>query len=383
MSPITVGINLLWLVPGEVGGSEQSTVATVQGLVDLAGDDVGPVLFVVPSFADAYPELVSAVSTEIASIDGRSRLRRILKESMWLPGRIVGLDVVHHAGGTVPSRREARLATEQPAVVLTLHDLQPLVATATHSWAKRSYLRYAVPQAVRASRRVAVPSEFVRRTLLEQLRVPPDDVVVIPHAVPVRPLGTPRDVLVERHRLAGPVVLYPAITYPHKEHSMLLAAFEQVLAHHPDAVLVLPGGAGPSEAAVAAQIAASPLLRRRVRRLGRISEPDVSGLLELADVVAVPSRYEGFGLPVLEAMAAGTPVVAADATSLPEVVGDAGRLVAVGATDAWSAAISDLLADGAERARLASAGLARAAGYTTRKNATAFARLYREAIEDG
>ena len=383
MSPITVGINLLWLVPGEVGGSEQSTVATVQGLADLAGDDLGLVLFVLPPFADAYPELVSAVPTEIASIDGRSRARRILEESMRLPGRTVGLDVVHHAGGTVPSRRDARLATEQPAVVLTLHDLQPLVANATHSWVKRAYLRYAVPRSVRASRRVAVPSEFVRRTVLDRLQASPDDVVVIPHAVPVRPLGTPRDVLLERHRLAGPVVLYPAITYPHKEHSTLLTAFEQVLARHPDALLVLTGGAGPGESAVAAQIAASPLLSRRVRRLGRIPDADISGLLELADVVAVPSRYEGFGLPALEAMAAGTAVVAADATSLPEVVGDAGRLVPVGAADAWTDAIGDLLADATERDRLAAAGLARAAGYTTQKNASAFARLYHEAIQAG
>jgi glycosyltransferase involved in cell wall biosynthesis len=156
-----------------------------------------------------------------------------------------------------------------------------------------------------------------------------------------------------------------------------------VLTRHPHAVLVLPGGAGSSEGAVAAQIAASPRLRQHVRRLGRISDADVSGLLELADVVAVPSRYEGFGLPALEAMAAGTAVVAADATSLPEVVGDAGRLVPVGVAGAWGEAISDLLADATERARLASAGLARAAHYTTRTNAIAFAHLYREAARTG
>jgi glycosyltransferase involved in cell wall biosynthesis len=82
-------------------------------------------------------------------------------------------------------------------------------------------------------------------------------------------------------------------------------------------------------------------------------------------------------------MAAGTAVVAADATSLPEVVGDAGRLVPVGAAGAWGEAISDLLADPRERAHLASAGLARAARYTTRANAIAFAELYREALGPG
>ena len=86
--------------------------------------------------------------------------------------------------------------------------------------------------------------------------------------------------------------------------------------------------------------------------------------------MAVPSRYEGFGLPALEAMAAGAAVVAADATSLPEVVGDAGRLVPVGRRRAWGEAIGDLLAD-ADGARPAgAAGRARAARYTTGANAS-------------
>ena len=368
----TVGINLLWLGPGEVGGSEQSTVATVRGLVDRAEPGLGLQLFVLPAFAAAHPELADAVPTKVAPVDGRSRARRVLAESTWLATQTRGHDLVHHAGGTVPARRSA------PAV-LTLHDLQPLEQRATHSWIKRRYLGRRVPAAVRASRRVAVPSQFVRRTAIERLGAPAEKVVVIPHAVPVRPSPTDGAELAARHRVTGPVVLYAAITYPHKDHATLLAAFERVLDEHPDAVLVLPGGPGSSEGEVQAQIAASPRLSQQVRRLGRISEADIAGLLELADVVAVPSRYEGFGLPALEAMAAGTAVVAADATSLPEVVGDAGRLVPVGSVEGWAAAIGGLLADPGERSRLAEAGRGRAARYTTQANAEAFARLYRDA----
>jgi alpha-1,3-rhamnosyl/mannosyltransferase len=366
-----VGINLLWLVPGEVGGSEQSTLATVRGLLDRG--DLELHLFVLPSFAAAHPDVVAAAPTEVAAIDGRSRVRRVVEESTWLASRTGGLDLVHHAGGTVPLRRSA------PAV-LTLHDLQPLEARETHSWLKRTYLRRAVPAAVRASRRVAVPSEYVRRTVIEALGAPPDQVVVIPHAVPVRPSPTHRPIVVERYDLTGPVVLYPAITYPHKDHATLLSAFELVLARHPDALLVLPGGAGPSEEDLRARIAGSGPLRAQVRRLGRIPEADVAALLDLAEVVAVPSRYEGFGLPALEAMAAGTPVVAADATSLPEVVGEAGRLVPAGAVEAWGAAISDLLADPGERDRLGRAGLERSARYTAEVNAEGFSRLYEAAL---
>lgn len=370
----TVGVNLLWLVPGQVGGSEQSTAATLRGLVDLAPRDLELRLFALPAFADAHPDLVAAAPTERAPIDGSSRPRRVLAEATWLHRRTRGLDLVHHAGGTVPARRSA------PAV-LTLHDLQPLEAQATHARAKRAYLARAVPLAVRAARRIAVPSEFVRRTVLERFGLAPEVVRAIPHAVPVRPPPTARAVLEERHRIDGPVVLYPAITYPHKHHLVLARAFARVLDSHPDALLVLPGGVGSSEGELRSLLDAEPRLRSRVRRLGRVPDADVAGLLGLAAVVAVPSRYEGFGLPALEAMAAGVPVVVADATALPEVVGDAGRLVPVGDVRAWAEALGSLLGDATERARLAAAGRERAAAYTPEANATGFAALYREALE--
>ncbi len=236
---------------------------------------------------------------------------------------------------------------------------------------------------MRTARRVAVGSAFVRDTLVDHLGAPPEKVVVIPHAVPVRPPATPSATLLERYGLTGPVVLYAAITYPHKDHRTLLAAFARVRARHPDAILVLPGGAGGAEAEVQLQIEADPHgLGRSVRRLGRISEADVAGLLEMATVVAVPSRYEGFGLPALEAMAAGVPVVAADATSLPEVVGDAGVLVAPGDVHGWAEAIERLLSDPDERAMLGRAGRVRAARFNPAANAAAFADLYRQAMVD-
>jgi glycosyltransferase involved in cell wall biosynthesis len=216
--------------------------------------------------------------------------------------------------------------------------------------------------------------------VVDLLGASPDQVVVIPHAVPTRPPATPRDELVDRHGLTGPVILYAAVTYPHKDHRTLLDAFAQVHDAHPDALLVLPGGVGDAEAQVQQAVAASGTPGGSIRRLGRVSEADLAGLLELATVAAVPSRYEGFGLPALEAMAAGVPVVAADGTSLPEVVGDAGVLVAPGDVAAWAAAIGRLLADPDERVRLGRAGRERAAGFSTVANAGAFADLYRRSL---
>jgi alpha-1,3-rhamnosyl/mannosyltransferase len=204
----------------------------------------------------------------------------------------------------------------------------------------------------------------------------PARVVVVPHGVARHPAPTPAATLVARHRLDGPVVLYPAITYPHKDHVTLVRAFAAVAATWPDAVLVLTGRSDRSEAEVMALVAELGITDR-VRRLGRLSDADIAGLYALASVVAVPSTYEGFGLPAVEAMAYGAPVVAADATALPEAVGDAGLLVSPGDVDAWARALGRLLDDEGERARLAVAGRARAERYSLRANAEAVAEVYR------
>ncbi len=367
----TVGVNLLWLVPGAVGGSEQSTLATVRALHELAPADLDLRLFVLEPFAAAHPDVVASVPTEVLSASGRSRIVRVAGEASWLASRTRGLDLAHHAGGTAPPRQRV-------PYVLTLHDLQPLERGTTHGRRKRAYLRAVLPRSVRRARAVAVPSEYVRRTVLTRFDLDPAHVVTIPHAVDL-PAGTAEGDLRRRYRIDGPFVLYPAITYPHKNHRTLIEAFALLRSQHPDVVLVLPGGAGACEAAVRSQVTDLGL-EDRVRRVGRIPDADVAGLLRAATVVAVPSTYEGFGLPAAEAMAAGTPLVAADATAIPEVVGDAGVLVDPMDPGAWAAAIGALLAEPEARGRLAGRGLERVRQYSTAANAAAFAALYRGAL---
>lgn len=372
----TVGINLLWLVPGQVGGSEQSTLVTVEALRDLAPDDLAFRLFVLEPFLAAHPELVASLPVEVLPLSGRSRLARIAGESTWLAARSRSVDLVHHAGGTAPPVRGA-------PHVLTIHDLQPLELHATHRALKRRYLGIAIPRSVKTARAVAVPSEHVRRSVLARTGVDPDRVITIPHGVAWPRAGaTAEDDLRRRYGIEGPFVLYPAITYPHKNHATLVEAFAAVHREHPEVALVLPGASGSREAEVVEQVRRLGLAHA-VHRLGRIPQPDIDGLFAAATVVAVPSRYEGFGLPAAEAMAAGVPVVAADATALAEVVGDAGRLVPPDDPAAWADALGGLLGDPAERARLAQLGRARAQRYTWAANAAAVADLYRQALVSG
>ncbi len=232
---------------------------------------------------------------------------------------------------------------------------------------------------MREARAIAVPSDFVRQAVLERFDVEPERVVAVPHGVSWAPASaTPEAEVRARYGLPGPVVLYPAITYPHKDHRTLVEAFATVRARHADAVLVLTGGTGAAEPALLEQIRRLGLADS-VRRTGRVPDADIAGLYAIATVVAVPSTYEGFGLPAAEAMAAGVALVAARATALPEVVGDAGVLVEPGDVPQWAAAIARLLNDDEERAALVGRGLARVQRFSWAANAEALAALYRAA----
>lgn len=364
-----VGLNLLWLRPGRVGGSETYVRRLLAGLTALASPDLDYEVFALPAFgATPFPAATAAVPRG-------ARPLRIAAESTWLARRTAGLDLVHHLGGTVPSVRRA------PAAVL-VHDLQYTAFPEHFSPVKRAYLAAAVPAAVRAAVLVTTPSEFVRGTVVDRFGADPDRVVAVPIGVtgPGGPVPGPADpdraaAVRRRYGVAGPFVLYPAVTWPHKDHVTLVRALAAVPAGDRP-TLVLTGGEGGAEAAVAAELDRLGL-RRWVRRTGRVPADDLDVLYREAACVAFPSRYEGFGAPAVEAMARGVPVVAADATALPEVVGDAGLLVPPGDPGAWAAAVRAVLGDGPLRARLAGAGPERAARFSALASATRQEAAYR------
>jgi alpha-1,3-rhamnosyl/mannosyltransferase len=365
-----VACNLLWLVPGMVGGTETATVAMLRQIASEPPDDVDLTLFGLESLGSTYPDLVRDFAVQLAPLTGRLRSLRVATENSWLARQTrTGFDLVHHMGGVLPAVRGA------PGLV-TIHDLQPFDMPENFQAAKRAYLHRSIPRSVRQALGVVAPTEFVRRGIIDRFGVAPERVRLAPWGV--EPPSTDVSVaqVQARYGLPRRWFVFPSFTWNHKNHDMLLRAFAAVAVREHDVMLVLTGGEGPAEQHVLEQISQLGL-RGRVRRTGLIPRRDVLAIVRGAVAMTFPSRYEGFGLPVLEAMSVGTPVLASDTAALPEVVGDGGRLVPADDTDAWTDEMVLMLHDGEERQRLAAAGRRHVAGFTWRNTANAILSAYR------
>lgn len=285
------------------------------------------------------------------------------------------LDVVHSPANAGPVRIPGL------ASVITLHDT--IWLRAPEEWgpprAVRSMHRLAVPTAHRADRVVAV-SEHAARDLHELLGIPADRIDVAHQGVRVDPCAraTPEAELRARLGLAGdPVVLCVAQMRPYKNQEALVRALP--LTGLPEVRVVLPGAPTPYRARLR-DLASELGVADRVHFPGWVEGPDLEGLYGLATCFALASRLEGFGLPVLEAMARGLPVACSDRTALPEVAGDAALLFDPDDTDAIAVALKRLITDSRLREELVARGMARVAHFTWAGTAAATVESYRSAV---
>jgi glycosyltransferase involved in cell wall biosynthesis len=232
-----------------------------------------------------------------------------------------------------------------------------------------------VARAVAGGAWVHTATESVAEEIVDYFGVEPARVKVVPPALrPPPPAPAPRLPAAPR-AAAPPYILGLGRTEPRKDFPGLVRAFDILAGRQPGVELRIAGPPGWGETEVQAAIAASSH-RDRIRREGWVG--DVAGLMAGASVFAYPSLYEGFGLPPLEAMAAGVPVVAASAGAVPEVVGPAAVLVAPGDVEALAGALERVLTVQDLRRQLVAAGRDRAARFSSERTAQGLIAAYRE-----
>jgi glycosyltransferase involved in cell wall biosynthesis len=372
-----VGLNLIFLVPGETGGMEVAARELIPELLAQAPPGTRFTAFVNREAAAAgdgpWGELLPSVTVPV---NARSRVQWVLGEQTLLPwlARRAGVDLLHSLASTAPGWGRSRR-------VVTVHDLIYARFPEAHSGIRERGMRLLVPLAVRRSDRVIADSQSTREDLIELLGAAPDRVDVVPLGLGAvrreQPLSEP-DVRARMDLGDRTVILALSAKRPHKNLSALIGALSRMPPGERP-LLVLPGYPTWHEDELRARALALGV-EHDVRFPAWVSAAELEGLWALARAFVFPSLYEGFGLPVLEAMARGVPVACSNTSSLPEVAGDAALLFDPRDEAAIAGALTRLLGDDALRARLRSLGFARSEQFTWERTARLTLESYGRAL---
>ena len=325
--------------------------------------------------ARARDRLPPSVTCRVTAVPARAVHASWLITGAPSAERLAGpASVVHGTNFVVPPARRA-------ATVLTVHDMSPWRYPELCAPASRAYPAL-VRRAVLRGAFVHTPSQFVADEFVAAVGVHAERVRAIPHGL--GRLDRPSD----RYAAGAnsplrqlPYVLAIGTVEPRKGYPTLVAAFAELAAQRPDLQLVIAGSEGRGTRELDAAVA-SVGCGARILRLGYVDSATRASLLAGAAVLAYPSIYEGFGLPPLEAMAAGVPVVATAGGAIPEVVGDGAVVVPVGDAAALASALGQVVDDEQLRRELVARGRVRAARYSWESAADAMVALYADAAAD-
>jgi glycosyltransferase involved in cell wall biosynthesis len=374
---VRIGLNLVYLVPGETGGMEVYARELIPALHAAAPPGTTFTAFVNREAASErhgpWHELCHTVTVPVRA---RRRTEWVRGEQQLLPGlaRRAGVDLVHSLANTGPLLgRFVRITT--------IHDLHYRLVPEAHFGLLALGLRLLVPGAARRSKRIITGTESARSDLIAHLGIPAERIDVVPHGIgtPARARPTGEGPLRRRLDLGErPVVLSVSAKRPHKNLGRVIEAMALLdPAQRP--VLVLPGYATPHEEELRA-LAAQLGIAADVRFLGWVDPEELEGLYALTAACVFPSLYEGFGLPVLEAMSRGVPVACSSRRSLAEVAGDGALLFDPEDARAIADAVGRLLREPEERERLRSAGRAQAARFSWERCARLTLASYERAL---
>lgn len=350
--PLVIGVDASRTRVAQRTGTEQYSVALLRALMALATPHRWRL------YAPGPPP------DDLAALPPRWEWRALPFPRLWTHARLSWELLCHPVSALfVPAHVVPLLHPRRTAV--TIHDLGYLHLPETHpDWSRRS-LDWSTRWSVRAARSVIAVSGATRDDLVASLHVPARKIAVVHHGVRAGLRRPPADAIaatLARLGIAAPYLLFLGTVQPRKNLARLIEAFRVVDAGLPHR-LVVAGRLGWLTEPITAAVAARGLTGR-VHFAGYVPDDDLPALYAGAAAFVLPSLYEGFGMPALEAMACGVPVIASATTSLPEIVGDAGVLIDPLDTTALARAMIAVVTDDALRARLIAAGLRRAASFT-------------------
>ncbi len=282
------------------------------------------------------------------------------------------VDVVHTPDLLVPPRRS------RPLVVSVL-DLSFRLFPRYHTRWLRTLVNLGLRRAVREADALIAISQHTARDLIRHSGVSADRVHVIPLAAHERFSPVQDEGVLTRYGIDAPYVLYLGTLEPRKNLPALLQAFAGIECG--ETKLVLAGMQGWMNSGMYATLERLGLTSRVIFP-GFVPDEDLPALLSAACMFVYPSLYEGFGLPVLEAMSCGAPVITSNVSSLPEVAGDAALLVSPNDVDGLRRAIQRLLAEPGLREELRGRGFAQAARFSWQRTAEETAEVYRKVVAE-
>jgi len=385
---VRIGINALGLRPGQLGGVE---VYIRNLIVNLGRVDPDNEYLV---FVDRHNQSVfgsglppNVRQVVIAPPPPASPVIRALRYWGWLPSPLAdqlersGVDVIHYPDSII----------NPPGIalpcVLTSHDIQHEYFPRHFPFQTRLLRKLTYGPSARKARRIITDSQFTRETLMEKFHIPASKITAIHWGVDAafRPDMSLAEVqrVRQKYRLPQVFAFYPANTWPHKNHPRLVQAISLLQKkYRSDCKLVLCGQPQWGHDALLSALKAYDL-QGDVLILGYVPAEDLPALYHTASLLVYPSLFEGFGIPLVEAMSYGCPIVCSNSTSLPELAGDAAVLVDPNNEEEIATGVHLVLNDSERRADLISRGLARAKHFSWERAATETIEVYKEARERG
>jgi glycosyltransferase involved in cell wall biosynthesis len=290
------------------------------------------------------------------------KLGKFLFPNLVLPMKLKGaVDLVHFPnpyGSFMPARKYK--------TVVTIHDISPLLFPRTQTRMNVFHHKYLLPAIIKQTDLILTVSESSRRDIINYYSVPERKVVAVHNGVDARfKPNKNTEALSFKRELPSRYILFVGTLDKRKNFETLIGAFKLIKDRKLSHKLVISGAKGWMDVQVDALIARLGLQKEIL--FVHASDDELPILYSLADLFVLPSFYEGFGLPVVEAMACGTPVVAANTAALPEIIGEAGLLANPYSPEDFSQAMLKVLTDDGLRNQLVQKGLVRAQNFTWEK----------------